>query len=105
MPGGCHRCSRMQAFFTVSKSSMLSFASKQPLRLPAADAASWACRYLIQRLRERFLASGGAIFERTALTAAETAPDGILIKWVDGHVTVVCSSVVGCLPHEPPVLL
>ncbi len=39
-----------------------------------------ARRYLIQQMRERFLAAGGAIFERTTLTAAETAPDGILIK-------------------------
>jgi hypothetical protein len=37
-------------------------------------------RYLIQRLRERFLRAGGAIRERTALTAAETAPDGVTIR-------------------------
>jgi len=37
-------------------------------------------RQLIARMRERFLAAGGAVYERSTFVGAETAPDGVLIK-------------------------
>lgn len=43
-------------------------------------ASELLCRYLIQRLRERFLHAGGTVLERTTFVGADTAPDGIVIK-------------------------
>ena len=42
-------------------------------------AAAW-CRRLIRLLKDRFLAVGGAIFERTSFVSAETAKNGVTIR-------------------------
>ena len=44
------------------------------------DSALLHARRLIQLLRDRFLAAGGAIFERTSFRSAEHAKDGIAIR-------------------------